>query len=57
MTGSANQIRVDLAGLEAHGITELFVDLNFDPRMGSPDVDPAAARELADATLDALRPR
>jgi probable F420-dependent oxidoreductase len=57
LTGSADQIWADLAGLEAQGITELFVDLNFDPRMGSPDVDPATARELADATLEALRPR
>jgi probable F420-dependent oxidoreductase len=56
LTGSADQIRADLQELETQGITEVFADLNFDPRMGSPEVSPAQALALADATLEALRP-
>ncbi len=56
LTGSAEQIKDDLAVLASQGITEVFADLNFDPRMGSPDADPSAALELADATLAALAP-
>jgi probable F420-dependent oxidoreductase len=56
LTGSADQITADLQDLETQGITEVFVDLNFDPRIGSPDVSPEDALALADATLEALRP-
>jgi probable F420-dependent oxidoreductase len=56
LTGSADQIKGDLEQLETQGITEVFADLNFDPRMGSPDVSPDDALALADATLEALRP-
>jgi probable F420-dependent oxidoreductase len=56
LAGSADQIKADLNELEAAGITEVFADLNFDPRMGSPEVSPHEALALADATLDALRP-
>jgi probable F420-dependent oxidoreductase len=56
LTGSAEQISYDLAGLERQDINEVFIDLNFDPRIGSPDIEPAAARDLADETLEALRP-
>jgi len=56
LAGSADQIKADLHELEAAGITEVFADLNFDPRMGSPDVTPDEALTLADATLEALRP-
>ena len=41
LTGTLEQIRSDFADLEAQGITEVFVDLNFDPEIGSPDADPA----------------
>jgi probable F420-dependent oxidoreductase len=56
LTGTAEQIRADLGDLEEQGITELFVDLNFDPRIGSPAADPVAARELAEAVLVGLAP-
>jgi probable F420-dependent oxidoreductase len=56
LCGGADQIRADLQDLETQGITEVFADLNFDPRMGSPDVGPAQALALADATLEALKP-
>lgn len=57
LTGSLEQIRGDLPDLAAQGITEVFVDLNFDPEIGSPDADPAESLRRADAVLDALAPQ
>ena len=45
-----------LAGLRAHGATEVFVDLNFSSRVGSPDVHAAEATAYAEHVLDALAP-
>jgi probable F420-dependent oxidoreductase len=56
LTGSAEQIRADLAGLEAAGVTEVFLDLNFNPTVGSPDADPAASRETARRVLETFAP-
>ncbi|ACY97900.1 MULTISPECIES: TIGR03619 family F420-dependent LLM class oxidoreductase [Thermomonospora] len=56
LTGSYEQLRADFADLAAQGVTELFVDLNFDPQLAGPDADPAAAMERAEETLEALRP-
>ena len=42
--------------LAGTGLTEIFVDLNFDPEVGSPDADPAASMERAEAVLTALAP-
>lgn len=56
LTGTLDEIRGDLAGLAAQGITELFADLNFDPQVGSPDADPAASMRRAYDVLDALAP-
>jgi probable F420-dependent oxidoreductase len=56
LTGTLDQIRSDFSSIAAQGITELFVDLNFDPEVGSPDADPAASRRRADAALEALAP-
>jgi len=56
LTGTLDQIRGDLAGLAAQGITELFADLNFDPQIGSPDADPAVSMRRATDVLDALAP-
>ena len=44
LTGTAEQIRDDLGRLHEAGVTEVFLDLNFAPRVGSPDVDPSAPR-------------
>jgi probable F420-dependent oxidoreductase len=57
LMGSYEQIRADLAELAAAGITETFVDLNFDPEIGSPAADALASRRRADEALDALAPR
>ncbi len=36
LTGTVDSIRTDLAALAEQGVTEVFLDLNFDPRIGSP---------------------
>ncbi len=54
--GTAEQVRDDLRALSAHGVTEALVDLNFSPRVGSPDVDGDAAEAEAQRVLDALAP-
>jgi hypothetical protein len=56
LSGSLDQIRGDLDGIAAQGITELFFDLNFDPEVGSPEVDPEAALRRAEEVLEALAP-
>lgn len=56
LTGSVAEIRGDFDRLAEQGITELFVDLNFDPEIGSPDADPAESLRRADEALDAFAP-
>ncbi|GAA5145224.1 TIGR03619 family F420-dependent LLM class oxidoreductase [Nocardioides marinquilinus] len=55
-TGTAEQVLDDLAALRGRGATEVFVDLNFSRRVGSPDVDPAEALAHAERVLEALAP-
>ncbi|PSK81019.1 putative F420-dependent oxidoreductase [Murinocardiopsis flavida] len=57
LSGSAAQIRADIEWLDGQGITELFYDLNWDPAVGSPDVDPKAATARATEIVEALAPR
>src|SRR6266508_2903169 len=56
LSGSLDEIRGDLDGIAAQGVTELFFDLNFDPEIGSPDADPAVALRRAEEVLEALAP-
>ncbi|HET9170176.1 MAG TPA: TIGR03619 family F420-dependent LLM class oxidoreductase [Actinospica sp.] len=56
LSGTADQIREDAAWLAEQGVTELFYDLNWDPRIGSPDADRAEAVERAEEILRALAP-
>jgi probable F420-dependent oxidoreductase len=56
LSGSPEQIREDTQWLASQGVTEIFYDLNWDPQVGSPDVDPAAAAARAAELLDALAP-
>jgi probable F420-dependent oxidoreductase len=56
LSGSHEQIREDTRWLEGQGVTEIFYDLNWDPLVGSPDVDPVAATARAAGLLDALAP-
>ena len=56
LEGTVEQIREDLSALEEQGVTEVFYDLNWDPEVGSPGVDPAAARARAMRILESLAP-
>jgi probable F420-dependent oxidoreductase len=56
LSGSYAQIREDAESLAEQGVTELFYDLNWDPLIGAPDADPAAAADRAGEILDALAP-
>ncbi|WP_433084369.1 LLM class flavin-dependent oxidoreductase [Dactylosporangium sp. CA-052675] len=57
LTGSWEKIREDVAWLGTQGVTEVFYDLNFDPTIAGPDVDPDAAEERALDILHNLDPR
>ncbi len=56
LVGSLDDIRADLSDLGAQGVTETFVDLNFDPEIGSPDADAGASMQRAEEILEALAP-
>ena len=56
LTGPADAVRDDLGQLAERGVTEVFVDLNFVARVGSPDADPAGAVDHAHEVLEALAP-
>ena len=56
LIGSLDDIRSDLAELESKGVTEVFIDLNFDPTIGSPDADPAESMARARDIISALAP-
>jgi probable F420-dependent oxidoreductase len=56
LSGSHAQIRADVDWLADQGVTEVFFDLNWDPRIGSPDANPAAAADRASSLLDGLAP-
>ena len=56
LSGSFDQIRADTETLAGRGVTEIFYDLNWDPLVGAPDADPAAAAARAAEILDALAP-
>jgi len=57
LTGSYEEILADFEALAAQGVTELFVDLNFDPMLSGPSADPWDAMWLAREALQALAPR
>lgn len=54
--GSYDEIRADLDWLGTQGVSEVFLDLNWDPLVGSPDVDPAEATARAEEIVRALAP-
>ncbi|SDN62111.1 TIGR03619 family F420-dependent LLM class oxidoreductase [Allokutzneria albata] len=56
LTGSFAEIRRDLAVLAEQGVTEVFIDLNFDPEIGSPEADPEESMRRAEAALTELAP-
>ncbi|MDQ3766502.1 MAG: TIGR03619 family F420-dependent LLM class oxidoreductase [Actinomycetota bacterium] len=56
LVGSFEDIRVDLDELANKGVTETFIDLNFDPQIGSPEADPEVSMRRAHEVLEALAP-
>ncbi len=56
LQGTREQVLDDLAALRAQGVTEVFFDLNFSPRVNVSDVDTGAALEYAEQVLDAFAP-
>jgi probable F420-dependent oxidoreductase len=56
LQGSTAQIKDDLADLAKAGVTEVFLDLNYDPRMTADDVDPGWADQHAEQMLTELAP-
>ena len=56
LSGDREQIRGDLTWLAGQGVTEVFCDLNWDPLVGAPDADHAAATDRAATILAALAP-
>jgi hypothetical protein len=56
LAGPMDKIREDLETVAGQGVTELFVDLNFDKEIGSPDADPAVSMARAHEVLEALAP-
>jgi probable F420-dependent oxidoreductase len=54
--GTLAEISDDVDRYAAAGLDELFLDLNFDPRVGSVDADPAASMDRAQRILEHLAP-
>lgn len=57
MSGSPGQIRADMEYVREQGVTELFIDPNFDPEIGSPDADPVASLHRAEELLETFAPQ
>lgn len=57
LTGSVDEIRGDMEYLREQGVTELFIDPNFDPEIGSPDADPETSLRRAEEQVEAFAPR
>ena len=56
LSGTVDKIRRDIAGYAEAGATELFVDLNFDEEIGSPEADEKVSLRSAHAALEAFAP-
>ncbi|HZD72269.1 MAG TPA: TIGR03619 family F420-dependent LLM class oxidoreductase [Actinomycetes bacterium] len=56
LTGSFDEIRRDLDDLREQGVTEVFLDMNYDPEIVAPGADPAEALRRAETALGALAP-
>jgi probable F420-dependent oxidoreductase len=57
LTGTIDSIRRQIAAYADAGATELFVDLNFDEQIGTPDADPAESMRRAHVALEAFAPQ
>jgi hypothetical protein len=54
--GTLDQVAGDIARYQEAGLDELFVELNFDPAIAAPDVDPDRSLATALTVLEALAP-
>lgn len=57
LTGSMQEIRADIEYLSEQGMTEVFLDLNYDPEIAGLDADPVESVRRAEETLEAFAPR
>jgi probable F420-dependent oxidoreductase len=56
MTGTVGKIQADLARYDAAGVDQVFLDLNFDERIGNPDADAGRSMAVAHEILDTFAP-
>jgi probable F420-dependent oxidoreductase len=56
LTGTADKLKADLAAYAEAGTTEVFLDLNFDELIGSPDADPVRSMAVAHEVLETFAP-
>jgi hypothetical protein len=56
LSGSYDQIRADAKWLGKQGVTELYYDLNWDPRVGKPDASASSAIDRATEIIESLAP-
>lgn len=55
-SGTVDKIRRDMDTYASYGVTELFVDLNFDERIGDPEADTTESLRRAHEALEAFAP-
>jgi len=55
-SGTLDKVREDLDTYASHGVTEAFLDLNFDEQIGDPAADPAESVRRAHEVLDFFAP-
>jgi probable F420-dependent oxidoreductase len=56
LTGTVDKLNADLSVYADAGVTEIFLDLNFDEQIGSPDADPARSMAVAHEVLESFAP-
>lgn len=56
LRGPHEKVREDLQRLHEMGMTEVFLDLNFDPEIGHPEADPVRSLQRAEEVLEAFAP-
>jgi probable F420-dependent oxidoreductase len=56
LTGSADKLAADLEAYAEAGTDEVFLDLNFDEQIGSPDADPQRSMAVAHRVLETFAP-
>jgi hypothetical protein len=57
LSGTYADVRADAAWLAEQGVTELYYDLNWDPRIGNPAAPAGEATARALEIASALAPR